>query len=77
MRGRTEKLKGGYKLEYYVSYVFGGLVQEADGRLSPTNDLIEVVTKDMVVDKTQTDVEAHMKPHIGQTNHDEAQVSLI
>ena len=49
---KTEKLKGGYKIDYYVSYVFGGLIQESDGRFCPTNDLIEVVSKNVVPDKS-------------------------
>ena len=24
--GKTEKLKNGYKMDYFVSYVFGGLI---------------------------------------------------
>ena len=39
-------------MDYYVSYVFGGLIQEADGRFVPTNDLIEVVSKNVLLDKS-------------------------
>lgn len=54
---KSEKLRNGYKIDYYISYVFGGLIQEDDGRFCPTNDLIEVVTKNVVLDKSQTDVD--------------------
>jgi len=26
IKGRTEKLKGGYKVEYFTSYIFGGII---------------------------------------------------
>jgi len=26
MVGKTEKLRNGYKMDYYVSYMFGGLI---------------------------------------------------
>lgn len=51
MKGKTEKFKNGYKMDYYISYVFGGLIQEADGRFCPTNDLLEIVSKNVLVDK--------------------------
>ena len=54
-------------MDYYIHYVFGGLIQEADGRFCPTNDLIEVVTKNVVLDKTQTDVENPIKPSMTLT----------
>lgn len=53
VRGKSEKLRNGYKAVSYVHYVFGGLIQEADGRFVPSNDLIEVVTKNVVIDKSQ------------------------
>ena len=64
---KSEKLKNGYKMDYYTSYVFGGLVQETDGRFRPTNDLIEVSTKSVVLDKTQTEVENPQKPSFAFT----------
>ena len=67
IRGKSEKLRNGYKMDYYIHYVFGGLIQEADGRFCPTNDLIEVVTKNVVLDKTQTDVENPIKPSMTLT----------
>ena len=36
------KLKGGYKLIYFKSYIFGGLVPDESGQLITSNDLIEV-----------------------------------
>ena len=48
----TEKLKQGYKIDFYISYVFGGIIQEPDGRLVPTNDLLEVQSKQVVLDRT-------------------------
>ena len=63
IRGQTEKLRNGYKADYYISYVFGGLIQENDGRFVPTNDLIEVVTKNVIIDKSQlNEVETPIKP---------------
>ena len=73
----TEKLKNGYKMDHYKSYVFGGLIQESDGRFRPTNDLIEVSTKSVVLDKTQTDAENPIKPSFAYTQADEAHVKLI
>ena len=57
----TEKLKQGYKIDYYVSYVFGGTVREDDGRYVPTNDLLEVVSKHVKLDRSQ-DIEHAIKP---------------
>lgn len=73
IRGHTEKLRNGYKADYYISYVFGGLIQEADGRFVPTNDLIEVVTKSIVIDKSQAhEIEVPVKPSNSITQADEA-----
>ena len=73
IRGHTEKLRNGYKADYYISYVFGGLIQEADGRFVPTNDLIEVVTKSIVIDKSQAhEIEVPVKPSNALTQADEA-----
>ena len=77
VRGKTEKLRNGYKMEYYTSYVFGGLIQEDDGRFVPTNDLIEVVSKNVVLDKSQVEVETPIKPSLALTNADEATVVLM
>ena len=77
VRGKTEKLRNGYKIEYYTSYVFGGLIQEDDGRFVPTNDLIEVVSKNVVLDKSQVEVETPIKPSLALTNADEATVVLM
>ena len=71
VKGRSEKLRNGYKLDYYHSYVFGGLIQEEDGRFVPTNDLIEVVSKNVTIDKTQTEVDNPVKPSNTMTNADE------
>ena len=43
----------------------------------PTNDLVEVITKNVVIDKSQTDVENPIKPSVTATGADEVQVSLI
>ena len=40
---RLKKL--GYKFIHFKSYVFGGLIQEEDGRLTTDNELIEVRTR--------------------------------
>ena len=64
-------------MDHYKSYVFGGLIQESDGRFRPTNDLIEVSTKSVVLDKTQTDAENPIKPSFAYTQADEAHVKLI
>ena len=77
IRGKTEKLRNGYKMEYYISYIFGGLIQEEDGRFVPTNDLIEVVSKNVVPDKSQVEVETPIKPSLALTNADEVTVALI
>jgi len=77
IKGKTEKLRNGYKMEYYTSYVFGGLIQEEDGRLLPTNDLIEVVSKNVILDKSQADVGNHVKPSLVSTNADEATVMIV
>ncbi len=77
VKGKSEKLRNGYKMDYYIHYVFGGLIQETDGRFCPTNDLIEVVTKNVVLDKSQTDVDTPIKPSITLTQSDEAQVRLL
>ena len=63
-------------MDYYISYVFGGLIQEEDGRFSPTNELIEVVSKNVLLDPSQ-DVETPIKPSNVVTLADEAQVTLI
>ena len=52
MPGKSEKLRNGYKMDHYISYAFGGLIQETDGRFCPTNDLLEIVTKNVIVDKS-------------------------
>ena len=63
MRGHSEKLRNGYKADHYISYIFGGLIQETDGRFVPTNDLIEVITKNIVIDKSQFgEVDTPIKP---------------
>ena len=67
VKGHSEKLRNGYKMDHYVHYVFGGLIQEGDGRFCPTNDLIEVTTKNVVLDKSQTDVETPIKPSLTLT----------
>ena len=78
VRGQSEKLRNGYKADYYISYVFGGLIQEADGRFVPTNDLIEVVTKNVCIDKTQLgEIEVPVKPGNSLTQADEAQITLL
>ena len=71
MAGKTEKLRNGYKMDHYISYVFGGLIQESDGRFCPTNDLLEIVTKNVIVDKSQTEVDPPIKPSLTVTNADE------
>lgn len=76
VKGVTEKLKGGYKIEYYTSYIFGGIIQEHDGRFCPTNDLIEVVSKRVVLDKSQ-DVESLSKPSLHTTSADEVIINII
>ena len=72
----SEKLRNGYKIDFYISYVFGGLIQEEDGRFSPTNDLIEIVSKNVILDPTQ-DCEIPIKTSDSITRPDEAQVTLI
>ena len=62
-------MKHGYKIVYYISYVFGGFIQEADGRLIPTNDLIEVVTKNL---QYEGHGEPGPKPHSNLTKLEEA-----
>ena len=64
-------------MDYYISYVFGGLIQETDGRFCPTNDLIQIVSKNVILDKSQHDVETPIKPSLSITNADEVQVNLI
>lgn len=64
-------------MEYFTSYVFGGLIQEDDGRFVPTNDLIEVVAKNVLLDRSQTEVENPIKPSLSITNADEVQLSLM
>lgn len=48
---RFKKL--GYKLVHFKSYVFGGLEQEQDGRLTTSNELIEVRTRQIVIDQSR------------------------
>ena len=67
----TEKLKQGYKVDFYTSYVFGGIIQEPDGRLIPTNDLLEIQSKQVVLDRTQ-EIDLAVKPTNAFTNADEA-----
>ena len=75
---KSEKLRNGYKMNYYISYIFGGLIQESDGRFSPTNDLIEVVTKKVLLDENQAnEVEKPIQPSIVITREDEAQFTLV
>lgn len=65
-------------MDYYASYVFGGLIQESDGRFCPTNDLIEVVSKNVVIDKSQAqEVENPIKPSFAITHADEVEVTLL
>jgi len=76
LKSHTEKLKQGYKIDYYVSYIFGGIIQEADGRFCPTNDLIEVVSKQVLLDKSQ-EIETPIRPSKSTTQADEVTVNLI
>jgi len=75
--GKTEKLRNGYKMDFFTNYVFGGLIQEDDGRFVPTNDLVEVVAKNVLLDRSQTDVENPIKPSFTITNADEVTISLV
>ena len=59
---------------HYISYAFGGFIQEADGRLVPTNDLIEVVTKKLTWDGLG---DQPPKPSATLTKLEESQVSLV
>lgn len=76
VKARSEKLRGGYKMDYYTSYIFGGIVQERDGRFRPTNDFIEVESKNVVLDRSQ-DVETPHKPHVATTGADEVIIKLV
>ena len=69
IKGKSQRLKNGFKLVEYVSYIFGGFIQEADGRLVPTNDLIEVVTKSVSFTGSG---DPGIKPSLNQTKADEA-----
>lgn len=77
IRGGSEKLKSGFKIDFYHSFVFGGLIEEGDGRLSPTNDLIEVVTRKVVRDPTHPEGDLATKPNNFYTQADEAVVTMV
>ena len=64
-------------MDHYISYVFGGLIQESDGRFCPTNDLVEIVSKNVLVDKSQQDIDTPIKPSISITKADEVEVTLL
>lgn len=65
-------------MDHYTSYVFGGLIQEEDGRYCPTNDLLEIVSKNVLIDKSQLNqVESLIKPSLSLTNADEVTVKLV
>ena len=74
IESHTIKLRNHYKMTHYISYVFGGFIQEEDGRLVPTNDLIQIVTKNLKYEGTG---EPGPKPHINTTKADEAQITLV
>lgn len=74
IEGQTTKLRNGYKITHYISYVFGGFIQEEDGRLVPTNDLIEIVTKNL---KYEGPGEPGPKPSNNTTKLDEAQITIV
>ena len=55
-------------MDHYVTYVFGGLIQEDDGRFCPTNDLIEVVSKKVLLDPSQMhEIDNPIKPSLSMT----------
>ena len=71
-----EKLKSGYKIVYYNSYIFGGIIQEPDGRFCPTNDLIKVSSKKITIDETQEQDNIH-KPNATFYKTDEAIIEYV
>ena len=54
-------------MDHYISYVFGGLIAETDGRFCPTNDLVEIVSKNVMLDKSQHHIDTPIKPSVAVT----------
>ena len=52
MTDKQKRMKNGYKLVFYKSYIFGGLIQLPDGRTQVTNDFIEVTSKTPKLDQS-------------------------
>ena len=63
-------------METYVSYIFGGIIQEPDGRLSPTNDLIQVTSKRVLPDASWY-VAHPIRPSESKTGEDIIAINLI
>ena len=71
--------RNGYRIITYKHYVFGGLIQEADGRLTTSNDLIEIQTKYAVQDGSlfEEEGQAFHKPLPSVSGEGEASLTLM
>jgi len=75
---KSSKVKGGYKLNIFKSYIFGGLIEDENGLLVTSNDLIEVSTMSVVVDLTyKGEFNELSRPAFSHAECMEAKVKLV